>query len=34
MLTLIGIRMHHEDPSMYLNYGVKYLILCVMGNAK
>ena len=24
MLTLIGVRMHHKDPSRYLNCGVKW----------
>ena len=34
VLTLIGVRMHHEDPSSYLNSGVKYLDICIMANAK
>ena len=34
MLTLIGVRMHHEDPTSYLKCGVKYLNICTMANAK
>ena len=34
MLTLIGVRMHHEDPTSYLKCGVKYLNICIMSNAK
>ena len=34
MLTLIGVRMHHENPSSYLNSGVKYFNMCIMENVK
>ena len=34
MLTLIGVRMHHEDPSIGTAVHMTYLIVCIMENAK